>query len=283
MNSFVRYFSLLIAIFLLSCSDKTDDFNPLNLTNDDIKPPISNKLQEIIFEEYEQSVLLNRNTIQFEEDSITKRLWSYITVTNNSNDLLLYEPEYINGRLNKLIDRTGTDLDIEIEYIYNSILKRQLVSKIKYYKKTNPYALAFTYSDSKLSSISSIEINADTRFEFPFAYETLIVCQNIDSCNNSDLQYQLIDYENPFYYSTELLPILLCLSDFSDSYTNKLSNIARYLPLYNYNKLPYSYLNSKYTHNIDFEKDIIHDINYRILKQNPVFLSDYNVLFKYRY
>jgi hypothetical protein len=283
MKSFARYIFLILTIFVLSCNDKTEDFNPQNLSNDDIKPPISNRVDYIEFEKYEQSVLLNKLKVQFQEDSITKRLWSKLIISNNSNDLLIYEPEYIAGRLIKLIDRTGSDQDIEIEYFYDSKTQKHLISKVKYFKSTNPYALSFSYSNSKLITISAIEINPQTRFELTYAYETLNVCQNFDSCTNTELQYQLTDNNNPFYYSNEFLPIFLCFSDFSDSYTNKLSEIARYLPLYNYSKLPYSYLNSKYSYNIDFEKDILYDINYRIITQNPVFLTDCNILFKYRY
>ncbi len=283
MKSVDRYIFLIFSIFVLSCNDKTEDFNPQNLSNDDIKPPISNRVDYIEFEKFEQSVLLNKLKVQFQEDSITKRLWSKLTITNISNDLLIYEPEYIAGRLTKLIDRTGTDQDIDIEYFYDSKTQKHLISKLKYFKKTNPYSLSFSYANSKLISISAKEINPQTRIEFAFAYETLNLCQNLDSCINTELQYQLTEESNPFYYSNEFLPIFLCFSDFSDSYTNKLSEIARYLPFYNYSKLPYSYLNSKYNYNIDFEKDILYDINYRIITQNPVFLTDYNILFKYRY
>ncbi len=283
MKLLLRLFCFFIGVIALSCNDKTDDFNPQGLSNDDIKPPISNRIDYIEFEKYEQSILLNKVKVQFQEDSITKRLWSRLTITNYSNDLLIYEPEYINGKLTKLIDRTGFDQDIELEYFYDQKTQKHLISKIKYFKKVNAYALSFSYSNSKLSSISAIEINSQTRFEFPFAYETLNVCQNFDSCANDDLQYQFTDENNPFYFSNDMLPVILCFSDFSDSYANKLSNISRYLPLYFYSKLPFSYLNSKYTYNIDFEKDLLYDINYRILTQNPLYLTDYNVLIKYRY
>lgn len=283
MKSFGRYIFLILSVFVLSCNDKTEDFNPQNLSNDDIKPPISNRIEHIEFEKYEQSVLLNKLKVQFQEDSITKRLWSKLTLTNNANDLLIYEPEYVSSRLTKLIDRTGTDQDIEIEYFYDIKSQKHFISKLKYFKKTNPYSLSFSYANSKLISISAIKIYPQTRVEHASAYETFNLCQNFDSCTNTELQYQLTDESNPFYLSNEFLPIFLCFSDFSDSYTNKLSEIAQYLPLYNYSKLPYSYLNSKYSYNIDFEKDVLYDINYRILTQNPVFLTDYNVIFKYRY
>lgn len=283
MKSIVNYISLFITILILSCNDKSEDFNPQNFSNDDIKPPISNRVDYIEFEKYEQSILLNKIKIQFIEDSITKRLWSRLIITNDSNDLMIYEPEYYAGRLTKLIDRNGYDQDIEIDYLYDSKTQKYLISKIKYFKTSNPYSLSFSYSNSKLTSISATEINPQTRFENPFPYETLNVCQNFDSCTSTELQYQFTDENNPFYYSNEFLPIFLCFGDFSDSYINKLSKIARYLPLYHYTKLPYSYLNSKYSYNIDFEKDILNDINYRILTQNPVFLTDYNILIKYRY
>lgn len=268
---------------MLSCNDKSDDFNPQNLSNDDIIPSISNRIDFIEFEKYEQSILINNVKVQFQEDSITKRLWSKITITNNFNDLLIYEPEYFNGRLIKLNDRTGYNEDIEVEYVFDQKTQKHLVSKIRYFKKLNPYSLSFSYSNSKLKAISAIEINSQTRYELPYAYETIDLCLNIDSCNSNELQYQYTDESNPFYYSNEMIPIILCFSDFSDSYANKLSNIARYLPLYSYPKLPYSYLNSKYTYNIDFEKYILYDINYRILTQNPLYLADYNILIKYRY
>lgn len=283
MKLLFRLFCFFIGVVALSCNDNSDDFNPQGLANDDIKPPISNRIDYIEFEKLEQTVLMNKVKVQFQEDSISKKLWSKITLSNNLNDILIYEPEYINGRLNRLIDRTGSDQDIELEYYYDQKLKRHLISKIKYFKKLNPYALSFSYSNSMLSIISAIEINSETRFEFPFAYETLYVCQNFDSCANNELQYQFTDENNPFYYSNEILPIILCFSDFSDSYANKLINIARYLPLYSYAKLPYSFLNSKYSYNIDFEKDILYDINHRILSQNPLYLTDYNILIKYRY
>lgn len=276
-------FYLLLSAILISCTDKSDDFNPQNLSNDDIKPPISNRLDYVIFEKYEQSVLLNSVKIKFQEDSITKKLWTKLTLTNNFNDIILYEPEYTNGRLTKLIDRTGLDQDIEVQYYYDSKIQKHLITKIRYFKKSKPYAIVFNYSNSKLKSIDAIEIDSSTRYERPFAYESLNICQNLDSCNISELQYQLTDIQNPFYLSNEMLPIFLCLSDFSNSYQGKLSNLARYLPLYTYNKLPYSYLINRYNYTIDFEKDILYDINYKIVNQNPVFISDFNVEFAYRY
>ncbi len=270
---------------MLSCSTKKDDFNPQALANDDLKPTISNRLNYIVFEKYEQSVLLNSVKVKFEEDTTTKSLWSKLTLTNNYNDILIYEPEYTNGRLTKLIDRNGSDQDLEIEYIYDVKIQKHLISKIRYFRSINPYALSFSYSNSKLSSISAIEIESNNRYERPFPYESINICQNqnIDSCNNSELQYQFTDYSNIFYYSNEMLPILLCLSDFSDSYEGKLSNIARFLPLYTYKKLPYSYLISRYNYTFDFQKDILYNINYKIIQQNPVFVYDYNIVLDYRY
>lgn len=279
----VLVFSVIISQLAISCKEEQNDFNPKKLNNDEITPPISNRISVINFRETADFVLQHENLVSFEEDTLTKRLWSSVKVINKNNDILIYEPEYMLGRLIKLIDRSGTEQDIEIEYIYDPSIQKHLVSKIRFFKSINPYALSFSYDNSKLISISAIEIEENTRFERPFAYETLNVCQHIDSCSSNELQYQFSNFKNTFYRSNEMLPIILCFSDFSDEYTQKTLRIARYLPLYIYENLPYSYSNSKYSYNIDFVKGDVLDLNYQILKQNAVNLYDYSIHFDYRY
>lgn len=273
----------IISLLASSCKEDRDEFNPTKLNNDEVTPPIYNRISKIEFRETADFVLKHKNVVSFEEDTATKRLWARIKVANKNNDILLYEPEYTLGRLTKLLDRTGSNQDIEIEYSYDQSIQKHLVSKIRYFKLINPYSLTFSYANSKLISISAIEIEANTRFERPFAYETLNVCQYIDSCSNNELQYQFTNFNNAYYLSNEILPIILCFSDFDNDYAQKTLKIARFLPLYIYKKLPYSYSNSKYSYNIDFVKEDLFDMNYQIVKQNAVNLYDYSIHFYYRY
>lgn len=276
MNLLIRnsFFYLCLALLLLSCSKNNDEFNPQNLSNDDIQPPITNRLHSIKIENIEQSILLNSVLIEFEEDSITRRLLSKLTVSTKTNEVTIYEPEYKSARLTKLIDRTGNDQDIEIEYIFDSKSAKHLVSKIKYFKKVNPYAIELHYNNSTLSKISAFEINGVSGIVSTKAFDT------IDSVES---QFQYTDFENPFRLSNDIFAIVICFSDFDDSYTKKLSRITRFIPLYAYKKLPYSYLNSKYIYDIDFDNSNLDGINYRVISQNPAFLADYNFHFSYRY
>lgn len=274
---------IIASCFLTSCKDDRNDFNPKKLANDEVIPPIFNRVSKIEFLEHADFVLQHKNIVSFEEDSITKNLWSRIYVSNKSNDILIYEPEYTFGRLSKLIDRTSSDQDIEIEYIYNQVMQKHLIAKIKYYKYPKPYSISFNYVNSKLIKIALFEIETNTRFERPFPLESIDVCQYVDSCQNEELKYQFTSNENAYYLSNEMLPVFLCFSDNSTNNSGKLLNLARYLPLYIYEKLPYSYQNSKYSYKIDFVKDDLSEVSYQILKQNSINLYDYSIHIDYRY
>lgn len=269
-------------IFFISCNDQ-NEFNPQNLTNDEIVPPLSNRLDYVEFEKYDQYILTNRIKVKFEEDTVTKKLWSKLIVSNNANGLLIYEPEYINGRLIKLIDRTGSNQNIEIEYYYDVKTQKHLISKLRYFKITNPYSLTFNYVDAKLAHISIYEIDNKTRLEKSMAIESKKVCVNADSCSNSEIQYQFTSENNPFYFSNEMFPVLICMSDFQDEYQGKINGIARFLVLYAYNKLPYSYQLSKYNHTIDYQKNRLEALNFKIINQNPLSVIAYNMYLEYRY
>lgn len=159
--------------------------------------------------------------------------WSEVTIRyQKSNSEKVYTPIYINGYLTSLTDHSILLENIDIEYKLIPPSNVRLVSALKYFRVTNPFALIFSYDSVNLKRVERRYLDRETG-DIGGLIESATFCANEDmgSCidNSATADFQYSEFFNNLYHSNELLPFILLLKNPQNS---SIDNILPDLPLY---------------------------------------------------
>lgn len=153
-------------------------------------------------------------SFDFQLDSGLIYAWSSVKITKNSS-IKTYTPEYTNGLITKLIDNSPALVNVEIEYETLQPSGIRLISKLKYFRLTNPFALVFIYDSARLARVERRSLDRLTG-EVGGLKEYVNFCPNmdmgncVDSTSTSELQYT--GAFNNLYHSNELAPFIFLLN-----------------------------------------------------------------------
>lgn len=283
---------LLIAFLAFGCKKEELTLQQGNI-NIDIEEPLSSRITEIEFIKTQFSNTIKRRVI-FENDSLAKALYSKITLIMEDNSMIEFEPEYLNGEIVRLLNKSQANSDIELSYIYDASKSLRKVSEIKSYSSYFPFALDFSYSESQLQYLNISQLNTITKqhsnINRPW-YSKFCLSDLEDNCNEADLvKYQITHHTNPFYASNSWLAILLVLNyntkiEVEQGLQYRSEGFEWTIPFYTKKKLPYSISdeNYKYSYDIAFQNDDrLEAIHYTPLSVSVEYSPSYSIIFKYR-
>ncbi len=282
----------MLAIFIAGCS-KEESLIADGDFNYDIEEPLSARITEI---EFQKSLFSNvsKRRIILENDSIAKALFSKITLIMEDNRIVEFEPQYLNGEIVRLINKSESNSDIEISYTYNTSKNKKMITKVKSFSNFFPFALDLSYTGPYLQDLDISQLNPITKQHSTNQGPWLTkFCPSEleDNCTEGDLvKYQTTHYENPFYSSNNWLVILMVLNyNTNISYENgveyRSEGFSWTVPFYTKKNLPYSINeeNYKYSYDIAFQnKNRLDAVYYTPLGSSVEYLPTYSILFKYR-
>lgn len=156
----------------------------------------------------------DQTELSFTIDTGNLYAWSSIKISYPNGNAKIYFPEYSLGQINKLVDQSVSQENIEIDYFQAPPNFTPLVSTIKYYRIENAFALKFYYDSAKLVGIDKLYLDRDAG-TLGAVIESARFCKgfNIGECIDisSNYTYQYSQSYNNLYLSAEMLPIILCL------------------------------------------------------------------------
>lgn len=214
MKKITYYISLFSILSFLFSSCERESSNGIatyiNPTKDSIK--FAYRLSTLYYSDYANE----ETTFDFNIDTGTLYAWKSIVINYEQDSTTKrYSTEYTNGYLSKLVEEATSLQNIEIEYALLPPSNIKLISKLKYFRLANPFALVFIYDSARLARVERRYLDRLTG-DIGGLTEYVNFCPNmdmgncVDSTSTSELQYS--GSFNNLYHSNELAPFIFLLN-----------------------------------------------------------------------
>lgn len=172
-------------------------------------------------------------SFDFTLDSGLYYAWKSVSIFYEEDSTLKqYSPIYTNGNITSWIDNSFSPQHIDLAFKSIPPSNIKLISTIKYYRNTNPFALVFLYDSVNLSRVELRNLDRENG-EIGGLLEFADFCSTTDlgSCSKSisGAEYFYGNFFNSLYHSNELVAFMFILNKPNQS---NLIDILPYLPLY---------------------------------------------------
>jgi len=232
MSQIQRLISILILLsqfLLLSCSKEKGIAEVVynNPYKDSIK--IAYRINTLYY--FDENA--KETSFDFTLDTGLAYAWQSVSIHyENGNAFRKYTPVYTNGYITRWTDNSLSAQHIELAFKAIPPTNVKLISSIKYYRTSSPFAIVFQYDSINLNRVELHSLDRETG-SIGNTLEFVNFCSSIDlgSCNNStsNAEYVYSNLFNNLYHSNELLPFLFILNNPGQL---NLSKVLPYLPLY---------------------------------------------------